>query len=105
MARQTAARSAAQQPETVRQPGGDLLDGQQAYARRRQLYRERDPVELGAHRGEGSRTGLREREVGPDLQRASEEEPCRVGSREVLGGPATPVFWSGTRPNYADLAA
>ena len=42
---QRGATAAGEQPETVVEPGGDLLHGQHADPRRRQLDRQRDPVE------------------------------------------------------------
>ena len=50
--RQRAALAAGQQAEAVGQPGGDVLDRQDAHARRGQLDRERDAVEVLADLGD-----------------------------------------------------
>jgi hypothetical protein len=79
LAGQHRARATRQQAKTIDQPSRDLLGGQQPDPRRRELDRQRDPVELMADLGHRGGVGIVDREIRADLSGTLDEQPHGVG--------------------------
>ena len=80
------ARSRRQDAELVLEAAQDRVGRQELDPGRRQLDRERHPVEPGADRGDGRGVVVRDLEVGPDGERPRDEQPDGLVLGHEVGG-------------------
>ena len=85
--RHRAAPATGEHGEAALQPPGQLGRGHRGHPRRRQLDRQRHPVEAATHRGDRRRVLGGHREIGLDRGRAFDEQPhrLRLGDRRQVG--------------------
>jgi len=83
--RQRRAAPAGEQPESLVQAGGDLIDGEALHARRGQLERERQPIEPAAHLRHGGGVALRHAEAGLTRGGALLEQTHRLARGQPPG--------------------
>jgi hypothetical protein len=62
----------------VIQPRVDLVNRKGAHPRRRQLYRQRNTIEMKANRSQRRSALVGHLEIGTNQQRAIDEESCRL---------------------------
>ena len=77
---------AGQQPEPVRQPGRDLARRQHPHPRRRQLDRQRDPIQTPADLGHRRSVVVTDPKVRGHLPGPHLKQPRRVRCRDRAGG-------------------
>ena len=89
------ARAGRQDAELVLESLEDRVGLKQLDAGRRELDRQRHPVEPGADPGDGRGVLVRDREVRPDGEGAGDEQPDRLVLRDPGGREVALARWAG----------